>query len=107
VILVFVNPAVSFLSLDHELVVSITSIDERVDKGTGQVSPSTVNISASTTSTTGVSGTAFQMGFINILECLGLDSSYFFTESLEVFGDVGIVETVGQMRVLFVLGGQL
>jgi len=44
VILVLVDPTVSLLSLDHELVVSESSVHERVDEGSCQVGSSGIDV---------------------------------------------------------------
>lgn len=49
-LLVLVDPALSLLRLDHELVVAESGVDEGVDKGTSEVLTSRVDIGGSTRS---------------------------------------------------------
>ena len=44
VVFVLVNPAVTFLRIDHELVIPEACVNKCIDEGPGQIPPSRVNI---------------------------------------------------------------
>ncbi len=93
VVLVLVDPRVAFGCIDHELVVTETSIDESVDKGAGQVATSRVNRAAET------GACVFEMGLVNVLEALWLKDVELLAKVDEVTREMRVVHDVEKLVV--------
>jgi hypothetical protein len=92
-VLVFVDPTLTLLCLDHELVVAKAGVDKRVDKRARQVLPRRVDLSRRT-------ARVLEVTLVNVFEALGFRHRQLLTEPLERFRQFRVVQDLGQRLVV-------